>query len=88
MHMHNKMGEAQKAMFSWKGFTVLSFSRLSALCGTFEDKNFKYQWSRVRERQAVLTELRGNKNTHVLFLRETHSSIDNEAEWGMGWRML
>lgn len=40
---------------------------------------------RDRNKQAVLVELNRNKNIDVLFLQETHSSLDNETEWGMNW---
>lgn len=38
---------------------------------------------RDREKRAALTELIRNKNIDVLFLQETHGSVDHEVQRGM-----
>lgn len=42
--------------------------------------------SRDRERPELPTEPSRNKNIDVVLLQEAHSSVDNEAEWGMSSR--
>lgn len=37
------------------------------------------------EKRAALTELIRNKNTDVLFLQETHGSVDHKVQRGMNW---
>lgn len=40
---------------------------------------------RNRYKHASVAELIHQKKLHVVFLKETHSDVDNEVEWAMWW---
>ncbi len=38
-----------------------------------------------RDKRGMVAELSRTKSIDVLLLQETRSSVDNEADWGVGW---
>ena len=82
------MGEALRVVsFSWKGLIVLFvFSLILLYMEVLRIGTLNINGGRDRNKRAVLAELSRTKNIDVFLLQETHSSADNEAEWGMTWR--
>lgn len=80
------MSKALRVVSSWSGFTVLFFFPLLVFSmESLRIASLNINGGRDRDRRAVLAELGRAKNIDVLLLQETHSSVDNETEWGMSW---
>lgn len=81
------MGESQGVFsLAFSALTVLSvWFVICFMMDNLKIASLNINGGRDRNKRALLVELSKNKNIDVFFIQETHSTNDNEVDWGRNW---